>query len=69
MKSVRIGGYSGPQFPAFELNKEKYIRICSYSVWMRENADHNNSKYEHSENQQKLKQTFQVRWSSHLGYP
>ena len=37
MKGVRIRSYSGPQFPAFELNL----------VWMRENVDHDNSEYGH----------------------
>ena len=37
IKSVRIWSYSGPYFPTFRL----------YSVRMRENADENNSEYEH----------------------
>ena len=44
VKSVRIGSYSGPYFPAFGLNTERY---SPYSVRMRENADQNNSEYGH----------------------
>ena len=51
MKSVRIRSYSGPHFPAFGLNTERYgvsLRIQSpYSVQMREYADQNNSEYGH----------------------
>ena len=38
MKSVRIRSYSGPHFPAFELNTERYFLspIFVYSVRMRE---------------------------------
>ena len=39
VKSVRIRSYSGPHFPAFELNMERH------GVRMRENADQNNSEY------------------------
>ena len=46
IKSVRIRSYSGPHFPAFELNTER-LRISPYSVRMRENADQTNSKYRH----------------------
>ena len=42
-KSVRIRSYSGPYFPAFGLNTERY----SYSVRMRENTDQNTSEYGH----------------------
>ena len=42
MKSVRIRSFSGPYFPAFELNTERY-----YSVRMRENTDQKNSEYGH----------------------
>ena len=49
VKSVRILSYSGPHFPAFGLNTERYsvLRISPYSVRMRENAPQNNSKYGH----------------------
>ena len=40
MKSFCIQSFSGPSFPAFELNKERY------SV-MRENTDQKNSEYGH----------------------
>ena len=46
VKSVRIRSYSGPHFPAFRLNTERYS-ISPYSVRMRENRDQNNSEYEH----------------------
>ena len=39
--NVRIPSYSGPHFPAFGLNTERYgeiLRISPYSVRMRENA-------------------------------
>ena len=39
--SYRIRSYSGLPFPAFRPN------IAPYSVWMRENADQNNSEHEH----------------------
>ena len=42
--------FSGRQFPAFEVNTERY-RVSSiqseYSVRMRQNTDHKNSKYGH----------------------
>ena len=38
MKIVRIRSFSGPYFPAFELNTERY-RISSYSVRKRENTN------------------------------
>ena len=41
VKGIRIRSYSGPHFPALEL------RFSPYSVPMRENADQNNSEYEH----------------------
>ena len=49
VKSVRILSYSGPHFPAFGLNTERYsvLRISPYSVRMRENAHQNNSEYGH----------------------
>ena len=43
VKSVRIRSYSGPHFPAFGLNTERY----GCSVRMRENADENNSEYKY----------------------
>ena len=43
VKSVRIRSYSGPYFPTFGLNTDRY----SVSVRMRENMDQNNSEYEH----------------------
>ena len=47
VKCVRIRSYSGPQFPAFGLNSERYGVSLLYSVQMRENADQNNSEYGH----------------------
>ena len=44
MKSVRIQGYSGPHFPAFGLNTERY---SVFSVRVRENTDQYNPKYGH----------------------
>ena len=41
VKSVRIRSYSGPYFPAFGRNTERYF------VRMRENTDQNNSEYGH----------------------
>ena len=41
VKSVYIWSYSGPHFPAFGLNTERY------GVQMRKNVDKNNSKYGH----------------------
>ena len=38
MKSVRIWSFSGPYFPAFGLNTERYGRISPYSPQMRENT-------------------------------
>ena len=43
IKSARIRSYSGPYFPALELNK----RRCSVSLPMRKNADQSNSEYRH----------------------
>ena len=45
VKIVRIRSFSGPHFPAFGLNTERYG--LSYSVWMRENTDQKNSEYGH----------------------
>ena len=45
VRSVRILNYSGPCFPAFGLNMERYG--LPYSVRMQENTDQNNSKYGH----------------------
>ena len=39
--------YSGPYFPAFGLNTERYGEISPYLVKMRENTDQNNSEYWH----------------------
>ena len=51
VKSVRIRSFSGPCFPAFGLNTERYsveiLRISPYSVRIRENTGHKNSKYGH----------------------
>ena len=47
VKGVRLRSYSGPHFPAFGLNMERYS-ISPYSVRMRENADQNHSEYGHS---------------------
>ena len=56
VKSIRIRSYSGPYFPEFGLNTERYS-ISPYSVWMRENEYQNNSEYGHfsrSENVNKI---------------
>ena len=45
VKNVRIRSYSGRHFPAFGLRE--ILFIFPYSVQMRENADQNNSEYEH----------------------
>ena len=57
VKSVPIQSYSGPHFPAFVLYGEirsiqselfgLYSNYTEYSVRMRENADQNNSEYDH----------------------
>ena len=41
VKSVRIRSFSGPYFPAFGLNTERYSVLCisPYSVRMRENTE------------------------------
>ena len=40
MKGVHIRSYiSGPYFPAFGLNTERYLRISPYSVRVRKNTD------------------------------
>ena len=41
MKNVCIRSFSGPYFPTFGINTERY------SVKMRENKDQNNSQYGH----------------------
>ena len=41
VKSVRIWSYSGPYFPAFGQNTERYGGISPYSVQIRENTDQN----------------------------
>ena len=46
VKNVRIRSYSGPYFPAFGMNTERYC-ISPYSVRMRENTGQNNSEYRH----------------------
>ena len=43
VKSIRIRSYSGPHFPAFELNRERYS--VSFCIQMRKNAEQNNSEY------------------------
>ena len=40
VKSFRIRSYSGPYFPAFGLNTERYAAL-------RENTDQKNSEYGH----------------------
>ena len=45
LKSVRIRSFSGPYFPAFGLNTERYS-VSLPSVPMRENTDQKNSEYE-----------------------
>ena len=44
VKCVRIRSFSGPHFPTFGLNIERY---CLYSVLMWGNADQNNFEYGH----------------------
>ena len=46
VKSVRIRSFSGPYFPVFGLNSERYV-VSLYSVRTRENTNPKNSKYEH----------------------
>ena len=41
-ESVSVGSFSGPLFPAFGLNTERYSVSLAQ---MRENADENNSEY------------------------
>ena len=38
-ESVHIRSYSGPYFPGFGLNTERYSRISPYSIRIRENTD------------------------------
>ena len=47
MKSVQIRNFSGPYFPAFGLNTEKYRRNTSYLSVLCPNADQKNSEYGH----------------------
>ena len=52
LKSVRIWSFSGPYFPEFGLNTERYclsLSLClsSRSVRMRDNMDQKNSEYGH----------------------
>ena len=49
VKNVHIRSFSGPYFPAFGLNKERYrvLRIFPYSVQIRENKGQKNSEYGH----------------------
>ena len=49
VKNARIRTYSGPYFPAFGLNTQRYSvsGISPYSVWMLEYTDQNNSEYGH----------------------
>ena len=46
LKSVRIRSFSGPYFPAFGLNTERYS-VSLPSVPMQENTDQKNSEHEH----------------------
>ena len=46
VKSTCIRNYSGPSFPHLDW-KRRDIPYSSYSVWMRENVDQNNSEYQH----------------------
>ena len=46
VKRVHIRSFSGPLFPAFGLNTERY-EVSVYSVRIRENTDQKNSKYGH----------------------
>ena len=50
MKSVRIQSYSGPYFPAYRLNTERYGVSFRIQSECEKNADPNNSKYGHLEN-------------------
>ena len=45
VKPVHIQSYSGPHFPAFGLNTERYGVSPPYLVRMREDVDQNNSEY------------------------
>ena len=47
VKSVRIRSFSGPYFPAFGLNMDRYRVSLQNSVRMRENTDQDNSEYGH----------------------
>ena len=47
VKSVRIRSFSGPYFPAFGLNMDRYRVSLQNSVRMRENTDRKNSEYGH----------------------
>ena len=48
-KVSKYGVISGPYFPAFGLNTERYFVLCisPHSVRVRENADQKNSVFEH----------------------
>ena len=48
VKNVRIRSYSGPYFPAFGLNTERYGDISPYSVQMWGNTDQNNPEYRYT---------------------
>ena len=47
VKSVRIRGYSGPHFPAFQTEYGDKRNISSYSVRMRQNLEQKNPKNRH----------------------
>ena len=48
MKSVRIRSFSGPYFPSFGLNTERYsVSLRISLVQMLENTDQKNSEYGH----------------------
>ena len=46
VKGVRIGSFSGPYFPTFGLNTERYS-VSPYSIQMQGNTDQKNSEYGH----------------------
>ena len=47
LKSARIRSYSGPYFPAFGQNTERYSVSLRIQSKMRESTDQNNSEYGH----------------------
>ena len=47
VKSVRIRSYSGPRFPAFGLNTERYSQSEYGKMRIRKNTNQKNSEYGH----------------------